>query len=242
MLGEYENNFRKTKKNPPVSRRHRVRLCSWEANVSTGDANEVHTNNLPSHDGRNHADRFAEALYPVLHAIASTYCQPGVSGTLQPTVIVHEAYLKLATFAAQPPKPGAEGTDAVWWKDREHFLAVAATAMRQVLVDYARRRKALKRAGEFSAERADVDLLVSEPSLGRGGRSMIDVAELDDALRCLENADPRAAKVVVLRFFGGLTVDETARVMGLGRTTVEESWRTARAWLLTQLDHDHLAG
>jgi len=214
----------------------------WEAHVGTGDSNEVHTNNRPSDDGRNHADRFAEALYPVLHAIASTYCQPGVSGTLQPTVIVHEAYLKLANFAAQAPKDGVEAPGPGWWKDREHFLAVAATAMRQVLVDYARRRKTLKRSGDSAAQRLDVSLLVNEPATGTGAHSMLDVVELDDALRYLENADPRAAQVVILRFFGGLTVDETARVMGLGRTTVEESWRTARAWLLTQLQHDQHGG
>lgn len=154
---------------------------------------------------------------------------------MQPTVVVHEAYLKLAGFELRAQRSADGRAAGSAWNDREHFLAVAATAMRQVLVDYARRRRSAKRAGQTEGERVELDLAASTGDRIVAAGSTLDVVELDDALRGLEAVDARAARVVELRFFAGMTVDETARAMGLGRTSVESSWRSARAWLLTQL-------
>jgi len=96
------------------------------------------------------ADPLTAALYSELRAIAAKYCQPGTSGTLQPTMIVHEAFLKLAAFETRA-KGKAGGGTVEPWQDREHFLAVAATAMRQVLIDYARKRRSAKRASNGDA-------------------------------------------------------------------------------------------
>ncbi len=178
------------------------------------------------------ASSIVNVLYHELRAIAASYCRPGVSGTLQPTVIVHEAYLKLAGFASRANR----GTHP--WRNREHFLAAAATAMRQVLIDYARKQRAQKRSPEGPGQRVDVELVVTSDSARSASHASLDAVELDDVLGQLESADPRAARVVELRFFGGLTVDETAGVLGLSRTSVEESWRTARAWLLSRLQPD----
>jgi RNA polymerase sigma factor (TIGR02999 family) len=184
------------------------------------------------------ADPLTAALYSELRAIAAKYCQHGTSGTLQPTMIVHEAFLKLAAFETRAKGKVGDGGSIEPWQDREHFLAVAATAMRQVLIDYARKRRSAKRASNGDGERVELTLVAAGPSNASAAASMLDVVELDDALRSLEAADPRAARVVELRFFAGMTIEETARAMGLGRTSVEESWRTARAWLLTQLHPD----
>lgn len=180
------------------------------------------------------ADPLVAMLYDDLRAIAASYCLPGTSGTIQPTVVVHEAYLKLAGFEARTPRTDGPADAGPVWQDREHFLAVAATAMRQVLVDYARRRRSVKRAGSGEGARVDLDLAAAGQGAASGS-PMVDVVELDDALRGLEAVDPRAARVVELRYFAGMTVEETGRTLGLGRTSVEASWRVARAWLLSQM-------
>ena len=138
------------------------------------------------------------------------------SSTLQATAVVHEAWLKLS---------GGVGSD---WKSREHFVGVAAKAMRSVLVDHARARKAAKRGG--GAQRLELDEAVRTFE----SRS-VDLLALDDALRRLAELDPELARVVELRFFAGLTIAETARVMEVSTPTVERSWRTARTWLRADL-------
>jgi RNA polymerase sigma-70 factor, ECF subfamily len=138
--------------------------------------------------------------------------------TLQPTVLVHEAYLRLIRHSGEE------------WKNRAHFFAVAATAMRQILTDHARRRQAEKRGGEWqklTLENVDVP--------GGADADAADVITLDDALCRLEALDARKHRVVELRFFGGLSVDEVATVMDLSKTTVENEWRAARAWLSVEL-------
>src|SRR5262249_43294574 len=137
--------------------------------------------------------------------------------TLQPTALVHEAYLRLI------------GQEHVAWQNRAHFFGIAAQMMRRILVDHARRKKAVKRDAatfrvEFSAlDEGPVDL---DP----------EILSLDEALKGLEALDARQARIVELRFFGGLTVEETAEVAGVGTATVKREWRTARAWLRRQLD------
>lgn len=139
--------------------------------------------------------------------------------TLQPTALVHEAYLKLAR------------QDRFRWHDREHFVAIAARAMRQVLVNHAESRGAQKRGSGW--QRVDLDrwmVLFEERST--------DVLALDEALIRLSEIDESAAEVVEVRFFGGLTMEETARVLGRSKRSIERDWAFARAWLRRELCAD----
>lgn len=141
--------------------------------------------------------------------------------TLEPTAVVHEAWIQLlGRNAVQDSEPT--------WRSREHFLGVAATAMRHVLVDYARKRNSAKRGGGLRREP-----LFAETRIG--GRSREDLLELHQALERLEKFAPLEARVVELRFFGGLTLDETAEFVGLSRRTVVRIWRRAKAWLGAEL-------
>jgi RNA polymerase sigma factor (TIGR02999 family) len=161
---------------------------------------------------------FLTEVYADLKAVAAGYFRREWAGhTLQPTAVVHEAYARLS----------GKGT----FKSRTHFMLVASTTMRRVLVDHARRRLAKKRGGG-KAGVTIADVADSAESVGGGG---IDVLELDDALVKMEGVYPRPARVVELRFFGGLRVEDTARLMGLSVATVESDWRFARAWLTREL-------
>ena len=143
--------------------------------------------------------------------------------TLQPTALVHEAYLRLFDQTA------------VEWEDETYFYGVAATTMRRVLVDHARRHKRQKRGGERQRVPLDVDALASDPA-------RLDLVELDEALSRLASISPRRARVVELRFFGGLGVDDTARVLEISPATVKREWDSARAWLLLQLGTNPTGG
>jgi len=158
-----------------------------------------------------------ESLYSDLRERAAnlTHAQRA-DHTLEATALVHEAYLHVAR------QSGAH------WADRTHFLAVAATAVRRVLVDHARGQGGKKRDGEVAADPLD------SVTLEFGGRA-IDLIALDDALQKLEARDPRAARVVELRFFGGLAVPETATIVGMSSRAVERDWEVARAWLYREL-------
>ena len=154
-----------------------------------------------------------ELLYGELRATAQRAMRSERSDhTLQPTALVNEAFLKLVD------------PSGVAWESRAHFLGVAARAMRQVLVDHARRRKSEKRESGGERLPLDDDLLVLETSA-------IDLLALDEALARLAAHDEELARLVELRFFGGLTVEETGRVLGLSVRQVEGAWITARAWL-----------
>ncbi|MEZ5976326.1 MAG: sigma-70 family RNA polymerase sigma factor [Planctomycetota bacterium] len=137
--------------------------------------------------------------------------------TLQPTALVHEAYLRLL---------GSEETPH--WQDRQHFIRVAARAMRNVLVDHARRRNAAKRGGAESPVPLDQVVASFE-------EQSLDVLALHDCLEQLAEADSELAKLVELRFFGGLTIEETARVLDRSPATVERRWKAARMWLRDRL-------
>jgi len=158
-------------------------------------------------------ERLLELLYDELRGTAERAMRSERRDhTLQPTALVHEAFLKLV-----------DETN-VAWSGRAHFLGVAARAMRQVLVDHARRRKAEKRGS--GQERVPLD-----DALLRFESSAIDLLALDEALSSLAGHDEELARLVELRFFGGLTVEETGRVLGLSVRQVEGAWITARAWL-----------
>lgn len=162
-------------------------------------------------------DDLLPRVYASLRVIADGAMRRFDAGsTLQPTALVHEAYIKL--FGGELPE----------FADRDHFLAVSANAMRNLLVDRARARKAQKRGGDSTRDPVDVLLLGFE-------ERSTDVLDLHTALEELAAFAPEAARVVEMRFFGGSTAEETARVLGVSTRTVEREWRSARAWLYTRL-------
>jgi RNA polymerase sigma factor (TIGR02999 family) len=131
--------------------------------------------------------------------------------------------------------PLAEG-QGVDWRDRSHFYAVASQVMRRILVDAARARAAAKRGGgPAGAVRADVDVDALPAGAAGGDRTADEIRALDDALEALARMDPRRARVVELRYFGGLGVEETADVLRVSTKTVMRDWRVARAWLMREL-------
>lgn len=161
------------------------------------------------------AEQLLPLVYGELRQLAGGYMRDQPAGpTMQPTALVHEAYLKLINH----PEP----------RSRAHFMAVAATAMRQILTDRARARRTDKRGGGWT--RISLD-----DASGRTGWSEVDPVELDDILDELARLDSRHARIVQLRFFGGLSTQEVADVLGVSRTTVDNEWRVARAWLSGQL-------
>ena len=147
--------------------------------------------------------------------------------TLNTTALVHEAYLKLA---------GAEARD---WENRAHFLAVASRAMRQVLIDYARRRKAEKRGGERHPVSLDELRLEAGPTLESDRNEAL--LALEDSLTRLEEENPRHGRIVECRFFGGMTIRETAAALGTSPATVKRGWAIARAWLYRDM-RDRIQG
>ncbi len=153
-------------------------------------------------------------LYEELHRVARACMRGQPPGhTLQATALVHEAYLRLVRLRDFP------------WKDRDHFLAVAARAMRSVLVDHARGKGRAKRGGK-NRRRHPLDSVVVSYE-----ERALDLLALNDALERLAGLDAQAAKVVERRFFGGMTVEEVARGLGVSVRTVERDWEMARTWL-----------
>jgi len=161
------------------------------------------------------AEMLLPALVSELRAVARAYLgAQSASHTLQPTALVNEVFLKLF---------GSEALGSV--RDRAHFFALAARAMRQILIDHARARRAAKRAGD-----ADAQLTIGD-ALGLGVANADDLLDVDAALSELARLDERQARLVELRFFGGLEVEEVAAVLDVSVSTVEREWRAARAWL-----------
>jgi RNA polymerase sigma factor (TIGR02999 family) len=143
--------------------------------------------------------------------------------TLQATVLVHEAYLRLA------------GQDKIQWQSRAHFFGIAARVMRRILLDYAREHRAKKRSGGAVQVTFDDALIVSEDHLE-------DVLILDECLEKLASVDPQQSRLVELRFFAGMTVEETAEVMGISTATVKREWSHAKAWLIRAMKARPLDG
>jgi RNA polymerase sigma factor (TIGR02999 family) len=162
-------------------------------------------------------DKLLPLIYDDLRQLAAQRLRGSASGaTLQPTALVHEAFLRLVK-------------GQVDWQSRAHFFAVASKTMRNVAVDYARRRQADKRGG--GAVLVDLAAGTEVPE----GAAPVDVVALDKALSRLEQLDARQAKVVELRFFAGLSVEETATVLDCAPITVVRAWRSAKAWLFREL-------
>lgn len=167
-------------------------------------------------------DDAAARLFPMVYDELRRLAASALKGeradhTLQPTALVHEAFLRLADLPDRQ------------WQDRAHFVAVAARAMRRILVDHARARNAVKRgSGEIRVSLEDVDVPAGEGA-------DVDLVTLDEALSTLAALDERQARIVELRFFGGLTVDETAVLIDLSTRTVKREWQMARAWLRREL-------
>jgi RNA polymerase sigma-70 factor, ECF subfamily len=158
-------------------------------------------------------DRLVPLVERELRRLARGYVRGERQGhTLQTTALVNEAYLRLVEQRR------------VRWQNRAHFLAIAAQLMRRILVDHARRRQYLKRGG------GALQVTLSEAEALAGGRAP-DLVALDEALASLGEIDPRRARVVELRFFGGLSIEETAEALKVSTTTVERDWTTAKAWL-----------
>jgi RNA polymerase sigma factor (TIGR02999 family) len=163
------------------------------------------------------ADRLVAVVYPELRRRAAAYLRrERANHTLQPTALVNEAYLRLAA------QRGAA------WRSRAHFAAMAAQMMRRILVDHARRRQMIKRSGRWARVTLH-DRRLAMPDTG------VDVIALDEALSRLTAFDPQKGRLVELRYFAGLSVNETAEAMGVSAATVDREWRAARAWLQTQL-------
>lgn len=157
-------------------------------------------------------------VYEELRRLAGHYLRlERPNHTLQPTALVHEAFLRLV------------GQKEVIWQNRAHFFGIAAQMMRRILVDHARRRAAAKRDAGLRVE-------LTQPGAEEAFDREPELLALDEALTHLEALDPRQARIVELRFFGGLTVEETAEVTGVSARTVKREWRTARAWLRRELD------
>ena len=162
-------------------------------------------------------DRLVPLVYDELRRVASRRLRGESPGhALQATALVHEVYLRLVDL------------DRMTLTSRAHFFGVAATLMRQIVVDYARRRRADKRGG-------GVTVIGLEEALPPAWTSSVDVMALDEALDALAAIDDRQCRVVELRFFAGLTIDEAATALGISPATVEREWALARAWLYRQL-------
>ena len=165
-------------------------------------------------------NQLMDLLYDELHREARRcFEREGEGHTLQPTALVHEVYLRLAA------------EKKVRWQNRGHFFGAAARLMRRILVDQARHRNAAKRGGGVAP-------MALDHALGVAGQPQVDLLALDDALARLAATDVRKGHIVELRFFAGLTIPQTAKVLGIGPATVNREWRTARAWLLHELRSD----
>ena len=156
-------------------------------------------------------------VYDELRKIAGQYLRKERSDhTLQPTALVHEAYLKLVDISD------------ISWQDRAHFFAVSSNVMRHILVDHARARATGKRGGE--AER-----IALEDAISFSNEPDVDLLALDEALKQLAEFDEQQSRIVELRFFGGLTIEETAHVVGISSATVKREWAMAKSWLFRKL-------
>ena len=169
-------------------------------------------------------DRLTPLVYDEIRRIAHRYIQREREGhTLQTTALINEAYLRLA------------GSQNVDWQNRSHFFAVTAQVMRHILIDHARRRRYVKHGGE--AQRVAFDVALNETASMSKARAT-ELLALNEALEELAQLDPRKSRVVELRYFGGLSLEETAEVLEVSVMTVRRDWRAAKAWLYQRVMSD----
>jgi RNA polymerase sigma factor (TIGR02999 family) len=175
-------------------------------------------------NGNQHArDELLDAVYGELRRLAHHHLRRERPGhTLQTTALVHDAYLQLVDQRH------------VRWQNRTHFFGIAAHLIRRILVEHARRRSAAKRGGGAIRVPLSPDMAASHPR-------DVAVVAMDQALDALEKVDPQQSRIVELRFFGGLTVEETADVLGISPRTVKREWRMAKAWLQRELETQGLS-
>jgi RNA polymerase sigma factor (TIGR02999 family) len=170
-----------------------------------------------SNGKRDAVDRLLPLIYDELKRLAASYLRRERSDhTLQPTALVNEAYMKMIDITQ------------VSWQNKAHFIGVAANQMRRILVDHARTHNAQKRGGEFQ-------ILTLNEDIDKADEQSTDLIALDDALTELAKMDAVKAKIVELRYFGGLTTEETAEVLGVSPITVKRHWKLTKAWLYGQL-------
>ncbi|MEK6642429.1 MAG: sigma-70 family RNA polymerase sigma factor [Planctomycetota bacterium] len=188
--------------------------------MSTTSSNEVTALLERVRSGnRDAVDQLLPLVYRELHELAErVLCNERRHHTLQPTALIHEAFLRLVK------------QDDVQWQGRSHFIAVASTAMRRILVDYARARVAQKRGAGYGRVALETVEVVQDESPDT------DIPALDDALTRLAALDPRQARIVELRFFGGLGVEETAALLEISTATVKREWASAKAWLKREMN------
>ena len=190
----------------------------WQIAVNGADSPNITHILKKATDGDDSAvRRLMPLVYDELRALAESYLRQERSGhTLQATAIVHEAYVRLIK------------QDDIKWQNRAHFFAVAAQAIRRILVDHARARQRAKRGGGLERVRLDEDVAVLE-------ERDLDLVALDESLEKLAGLHERQARIVELRFFGGLTLKEVAEFLGVSPRTVDGDWSMARAWLRREL-------
>lgn len=199
---------------------HRPRAVIGKRAVSESAGNLTQLLHAAATGQRRDVDALMAAIYDDLRRLAISHMKAERHDhTLQPTALVHEAYLKLID---------QRNTD---WKDRVHFFAVASRIIRRILVDHARERLALKRGG--NADRVALDDI---DAAGEAGSDGVDLVTLDAALSELATLDATQAQIVEMRYFGGLTIDEIAEALQIGKRSVDRHWAAAKAWLLFRLD------
>jgi len=171
------------------------------------------------HGDRAAGDKLLPLVYSELHRLASSYMRrERLNHTLQPTALINEAYMRLANAPID-------------WQNRAHFIAVAANAMRRILVDHARAHMAAARGGEFRQVEWD-------EAIGLPAESSRELVALDDALQQLEKLNPRQAKVIELRYIGGLSFEEAGAVLEISPRTAKRDWTLARMWLFNEIKRE----
>ncbi len=200
--------------------RHGAVTCPGRRRMSGSPADITRLLHAAANGDRRDADALMSAIYEDLRRLAVAQMRgERRDHTLQPTALAHEAYIKLI------------GQHSVDWKDRSHFFSVASRLIRRILVDHAREKHAQKRGGGFDrATLDDRDIAAPEHD--------VDLLALDEALTMLAEIHPRQAEIVELRYFGGLTIEEIAELLGVGKRSVDRDWGIAKAWLYCQLSDD----
>ena len=187
--------------------------------VSAGDGSITRFLSELKRDGHDSYNELLPLVYDELRRLANSYLSgERANHTLQPTALVHEAYMRLM------------GQKQIDWQNRAHFFGVSARLMREILIDYARARNRQKRGGGFNTQ------IALDEAVGFTDKKELDVIAVDEALAKLEKLDEKQARIVEMKFFGGLTVEEIAEVLSISPATVKREWSTAKLLLHRMLD------